>query len=71
MNDAEIIKALEYCINSTICLENCEKCPYKEQSNYCVDEMLKDCLNLIKHQQAENEKLKLENTAETGGADNV
>lgn len=62
MTDKEIIKALEYC-NSTERGHCLNKCPYYNYSANCTQEMIKDTLDLIKRQQAEIERLKMEREA--------
>lgn len=58
MTDNEIIKALECCIFDDV--KECDNCPYydKETEIYCVNDLLKDALNLINRQKAEIESLK-------------
>lgn len=55
MNDAEIIKALEYCVSHKGCADDCP-CVIAEKP--CVANDLIKLLNLIKRQQAEIERLK-------------
>ena len=57
MTTEQIIKALELCINNSILEEKCEHCPYISKGLYCMDEMIKDTIALIKEQQAEIERL--------------
>ena len=54
--DAEIIKALECCID--VNGANCHKCPYDKCCSYPESVMLKDTLDLINRQEAEIERLK-------------
>ena len=56
MNDKEIIKALECCIED----EDCTHCPSIKEMPYCSNDIMMGALNLIKRQQAEIEKLKNE-----------
>ena len=51
MTDNDIIKALECCISS----ENCDICP--KYSTTCIDDLMKQALDLINHQKAEIERL--------------
>ncbi len=51
MNDNDIIKALEYCVECG----NCATCMYKSN---CID-LPQDILNLVVRQKAEIERLKL------------
>ena len=57
MTDEQIIKALECCQ-----ITNCKDCVYCGCDEYrlCVENLLKDTLNLINRQQAEIEQLKTE-----------
>ena len=57
MTDAEIIKALEYCINYKD--GHCENCPYRENEKgiYCVRYLAQNSLDLINRQKAEIERL--------------
>lgn len=54
MTDNEIVKALECC-----CIEHdCSKCPYtKNKGCSCINDILKDALDLINRQKAEIKKL--------------
>ena len=54
MTDNEIIKALECCIN-----DDCDNCP--DTFGNCEHNAMRNALNLINRQQAEIEKLKIEN----------
>lgn len=61
MNDNEIIKALECCIEYDE-TKNCMACPYCGHSGFfvgCSDAMKKDILDLINRQKAEIEHLQL------------
>ena len=60
MTDNEIIKALECC--STDDVKHCKGCPYdeKETSTYCVNDLIKDTLDLNNRLKAEIEKLNVE-----------
>ena len=58
MTDTNIIHALQCCGVET----NCRNCPlYKERSAKCICTVLRNALDLITRQQAENENLKVEN----------
>ena len=54
LTDAEIVKALEAC-----CIEHsCSKCPYsKNNAAGCINNVMKNALDLISDLQAENEGL--------------
>ena len=60
MTDKEIIEALEWHLNDE---SHCSACPYDEYSvsHYCIDMVIKDALDLISRQQAEIERLEIEN----------
>lgn len=55
MNDKDIIKALELCINNDILEKNCDSCPYRQKCAMCMDDLMRDALDLINRLQAENE----------------
>lgn len=57
MTDNEIIKALECCSFDDV--KKCDDCPYyeKETKTYCVNDLIKDTLDLINRQKAEIERL--------------
>ena len=57
MTDNEIIKALEWHLNSDV--KDCEGCSYKPNKPYgmCVEVLLRDALDLINRQKAEIESL--------------
>lgn len=60
MTDKEIIKALECC--SSYQYDYCDKCDFKPKENIkgtvaCCMELMRNTLDLIKRQQAENERL--------------
>ena len=56
MTDNEIIKALECCTDEWY--ENCNECPCSIDTVSCERmKLLEDSLDLIKHQQAEIERL--------------
>lgn len=59
MTNDEIKKALETCGNSYP--ELCKNCPYYTLGEDCVNDILKDALNLITEQEKEIEQLKAEN----------
>lgn len=61
MNDNDIIKALECCLDNDILDTNCKECPLKKQNPECMDIMMKAILDLINRQKAEIERLKKEN----------
>lgn len=50
---AEVIKALECCSKDNV--KDCDVCPYVdiETKTYCVNELIKDTLDLINRQKAE------------------
>lgn len=54
MNDADIIKALECCVES-----ECEECKY-EHDTACKEYILHDCIRFINIQKEEIDKLKIE-----------
>lgn len=56
LTDAEIVKALECCID--VNGANCHECPYDECCSYPKSTMLEDALDLFNRLQAENEVLK-------------
>lgn len=58
MTDEEIIKGFAYCIFDT----RCSECPYQEVKK-CGRVAMQNILDLIKRQQAENERLKSMNQA--------
>ena len=51
--DEEVIKALECCSKDNV--KDCDACPYEdmETKTYCVNELIKDALDLINRQKAE------------------
>ena len=61
LTDSEIVKALEYCINNDECSVACP-C-FNERIDMCgnYNGLLKQVLNLIKHQDAELEALTISN----------
>lgn len=59
MTNAEIIKALECCINNGDVCDNCPRFRKKKSSRDCVGEILREALALINRQQVEIEKLKV------------
>ena len=63
MTDNEIIKALECCSFDDV--KKCDDCPYyeKETKTYCVNDLIKDTLDLINRQNAEIETLKTNNNS--------
>ena len=72
MTDNEIIKALEYCSN----YNDCDKCDFEPKDNKkktigCCLETMKNALNLITRQQAENENLKVENQSLRSAANSL
>lgn len=54
MESKDIIKALECCDKNPDLY--CDKCPFKDKPEYCL-KLSKYALELIKNQQAENERL--------------
>lgn len=56
MTDNEIIKALECCNSHGI--DACIECPYCDKYPNCIGDRNDDCINLIKRQKAEIERLK-------------
>lgn len=61
MTDNEIQKALECCCDELHC---CSVCPYflqDKENDFCREDMNKDALDLINHQQAEIERLSKKN----------
>lgn len=65
MTDNEIVKALETC-----CIERvCSKCSYsKNNSAECINDIMKDTLDLINRLQAEKQDLEIELQAMRGAA---
>ena len=57
LTDEQIIKALEHCSYNDV--KRCDDCSYyeKETKTYCVNELIKDVLDLINRQKAEIERL--------------
>lgn len=55
--DEEVIKGLDSCCVT----HNCKNCPYLDVGTVCIRNMQSGALSLIKRQQAEIEKLKIEN----------
>ena len=55
MIDNEIIKCTEECLKD---VPNCKACPFNDEGD-CRDKLLKLCLDLINHKQAEIERLEL------------
>lgn len=56
LTDEEVIEALECCSKSW----DCNNCKYDKENNnrfICSENLLKDCLDLIRRLQAENERL--------------
>ena len=53
--DEEIEKALECCQSHTI--TDCRDCPNRASGDNCVNELMRNALDLIKHQKAEVDKL--------------
>ncbi len=58
LTDEEIIKSLENCIRGydDIRRHSCDTCPYREIEP-CGKAQMSDCLNLIRRQKAEIERL--------------
>ena len=68
MTDTNIIHALQCCGVET----NCRNCPlYEERSADCIYTVLKNALDLITRQQAENENLKVENQSLRSAANSL
>lgn len=61
MTDSEIVKALECCIDSNCCKENCPIFDERDSLSLCTSKLSRYALGLINHIQAENEELKTEN----------
>ena len=61
MPENKTIKALECCSFDDV--KKCDTCPYyeKETKTYCVNDLIKDTLDLSKYQKAEIERLKKAN----------
>ena len=51
--DEEVIKALECCSKDNV--KDCDACPYEdmETKTYCVNELIKDALDIINRQKSE------------------
>ena len=64
MTTEQIIKALECCCTPSF---SCDECPYCNDS-HCPTNLRKDAVALIKEQQAEIERLKLEKEGAEAGA---
>ena len=60
MTDKEIMKALECCSERGLLSESCDECPNLAMGSLCMDQMLRDTLDLIKRQKAEFENLEKE-----------
>ena len=58
MNDNEIIKAFEKCLENDILQTQCINCDYRKHGNLCMDILFNQILDLINRQQADNERLK-------------
>ena len=69
MTDNEIIKALEYC--SPKQNRSCGICPAYDLGNFCASELKQNALDLITHQQAELENLKVENQSLRSAANSL
>ena len=56
--DEEVIKALECCSKDNV--KDCDACPYEdmETKTYCVNELIKDALDLINRQKEQIEELR-------------
>lgn len=61
MTDAEIIKALECCINNNGICEDCPLLNKRNSSIECTVELIRDALDLINRQRAEIEELASQN----------
>lgn len=57
MTDKEIIKGIEKCLYN-VYFEGCPECPFQKNGDKCMNEMLRNALDLINRQQAEIERLK-------------
>jgi hypothetical protein len=59
--DEEVVKGLECCRKDNV--KDCDACPYVDidTKTYCVNEMIKDALELINRKNAEIERLQKEN----------
>jgi hypothetical protein len=58
MTENEIMKALECCLKNDISCEYCEECPNLAMGSICMDNMMRDSLDLINRKNAENEGYK-------------
>ena len=58
LTDNEIIKALECCSKNSILQEFCDVCPNLAMGSQCMDNMVRDALDLINRQKAEIETLR-------------
>ena len=65
--DEEIVKALECCQSHTI--TDCRDCPNRASGHNCVNELMRNALDLINRQKAEIERLKAEQMMAEGYAD--
>ena len=65
--DEEIVKALECCQSHTI--TDCRDCPNRASGDNCVNELMRNALDLINRQKAEIERLKAEQMMAEGYAD--
>lgn len=60
MTDREIMKALECCREKGLLCESCDECPNLAMGSLCIDQMLRDAINLINRQKAETKRLEVE-----------
>ena len=68
MTDREIMKALECCCEKGLLCESCDECPNLTMGSLCMDQMLRDAINLIHRQKADIERLEIELKAMRGAA---
>lgn len=55
--EAEIMKALECCFKKGLLCESCDECPNMAMGSLCMDQMIKDAIDLIERKNAEIERL--------------
>lgn len=68
MTDNEIIKALECCFTNDWNRTKCDKCKFYTGTLDCVEDLKCASIDLITRQQAELERLKIENQSLRGAA---
>jgi hypothetical protein len=56
MTEAEIMKALECCFKKGLLCESCDECPNMAMGSMCMDNMIRDAIDLINRKNAEIEE---------------